>query len=233
MAYPLPSVQTTSTSVPNYRKYGIKPGEAVADVVLDSTVADSAGGHTPTFQIRPGSVVVYSTGKAAFVLATDYTNADAVTPASVLSATGITTSWNGVVITVTVGGLSKAVTIGSANTNAGTVSDLNTAFAAAAFPAVADVSASAVRIRSFVGGTLHVSSTYANTFGTAVSVATGRSIDPAVRVLEDFAYTQDINGAAINAPCKATRSGSFVAANLLNSTPEALALLVKQGATLY
>ena len=233
MSQPLPTLQTTTLSVPQYRKYGIKPGELGPEVILDSGLSDS--GSTPTFRIRPGNCVVKKTSSGTYVAANDATG-DRCGPASVSALEAASAAWNSLAITFTVdGGVPFSVTLqAGTGTNAAAVTDLNNNAIFAA-NCIADVSGGFVRIRTNPGGegaTLLVNAaSRAAAFGA--NGTGGQGTDADYVVTEDFGDTKDLNAAAVNVSVPASKCGSFVAANIINLTSEARAVLTRRGSKWY
>jgi len=236
--FPIPSrVVTTLTGYHIFIDNLIQP--QTDSVVLSSDNSDA--GSTPTHNFRAGNVVILRTSTGEYVEADD-SNADAPSVPSVSAAETADSDWQSATITVTLdGGVSIVVTLAASDdTDAEVVTKLNVDFAANSFPAIADVSATLVRIRSFAGGatrTLHVTSDLATAYGAAGLADNGT--DPDVRVTMEDAWLKDVNADAIDGPAKVTRRGHFDESELIvggsaaSSTGqhwvEAKAVLIRNG----
>lgn len=219
------------------RKEGLILGN---DVILDgSVVADSGNGLARTSLIRQGNVVCKKTSNGKYYLANDSVNGDRCAPAAVSSTGTGDGTWNSATVTVTIrGGVSLAVALSATTaTAAAAVTDLNTAFKNNAFPAVADVSATFVRIRTFEGGAdQYISaSSSANSFYGAGVTLSGVGTDADYRVIGPGGSPEEIvdllgpDAAAADAPARNAFAGQFQLSQLLNYTPESQAVLSRRG----
>lgn len=222
-----------------------KPGRVVrllqapfvpgTDVLIKSSVTDSGNSAMRTTILRPGFVVVKKTSDGLYYAATfSGSNGDRSAAASVSSATGITTSWASTTQTFVVnGGASIAVTLaGSDDTNAEVVTALNASALFHAAGLIADVSASAVRVRTTEGGA-HKSfvwtSSYADTFGTGVASAEGFGTDADYRVIEDYVDMVDESGSVADSLAKTSMAGFYDESQLINLSGDARAVLTRRG----
>lgn len=223
-----------------------KPGRVVrlypspfvpgTDVLVKSTVTDSGNTAMRTTILRPGTVLVKKTSDGLYysALFSDSNGADRSAAASVSSATGITASWASTTQTFVVnGGASTAVSMAAGDdTNAEVVTALNASALFQAAGLVADVSASAVRVRTVQGGA-HMSfvwtSSYADTFGSGVASAEGYGTDADYRVVEDYVDMLDEGAVAGNSVAKTSMSGFYDESQLLNLSGDARAVLTRRG----
>src|SRR5579859_1610578 len=226
MPQPLPNYTAIDILVPNYRKFGIKPQEQGPDIMIDSTATDGVGGHTPTFQIRPGTMVVLKTSTGTYFPAAQAgTGADTNKPAVVTSTGTGDATWNSAVMTfVLKGGQSFTVTLGGATaTAAAAATNLNAnAIFAANFVATANGSNQLV-VTTLQGGAdeyFTVSCSATSMYGNTTPNG-GQGSDADYRITEDFVYLQDENGNAINGLVMNTQvGGSFITPNLLQTNAE-------------
>jgi hypothetical protein len=207
---------------------------------MNSTVTDS--GSSPTTRLRKGNVIVYDTPSGTWFLANqvnDGAHGDRCQPASVSSTGTGDGTWNSAVVTVSAnGGPNITVTLGAATaTAAAAVTDLNNN---AEFKAIfiADVNSTFVRIRSKHAGAdqyIAASCTANSFFGAGVTM-TAVGTDAFYAVIETI-YGVDMidpmSGSATAAIADASCVGWYDTTALLNSTPESLAVLRRNGSLLF
>jgi hypothetical protein len=208
----------------------------IEDVVVDSGCTDST---TPTYRLRPGTVLVKRTSTGRYIAAND-SNADVPTQAVVTASETADGDWASATITITLNGIAL-VTVslgGSDDTDAEVVTALN-GNAIFAANCIASASGSRVIVKTLRGGAdvaLKVTSSLSTAFGASGTFASGT--DPEVAVTDDWVDLQDDAGNAINAPVKALCRGHFdlselivagTAGSLRTMAPIAYAVLAKRG----
>ena len=201
------------------------------NVVLQSDNADSG---SPTTRFRRGNVIALRTGTGEYVEAND-ANADHQDAASVntLVTNPGSGGWDGVV-TIEGNWGSFTVTLSGANSDAAVAAAIIAAAAALNPESQAPVTAadatgsvSITNIQKGAGTWLKAShATVSTMFG---SNAYDQGNDPDILVTDADADLVDENGSAASAEVQTLRRGHFIAANLLNLTAEARAVLEKRG----
>lgn len=206
-----------------------------SDVTIKSTVVDSGNGLARTSLIRSGNVVVKKTADSLYYLANDATNGDRNGPAIVTSVLGDGNAWKGATITSVInGGPGIAVTTQAGTaTVAAAATDLN-ANAIFAAQLVASTAAGKLVVKTLLGGSvmsLGISASDNTLFGASPGVL-AQGTDADYRVLEGDGLAADMLDSvavASDTPAPSSYAGAYITAQLLNSTPEALAVLARRG----
>lgn len=212
------------------------PHQPAEEVVIEAGQVDSGNTAFRTSQLRPGYVLAYDAESGKYVAAT-HADADHQTAASV--ATLITNpgsgGWDGNIVLEGHWG-SLTVALSGANTDAAVAAAIIAAAAALNPESQAPITAAdttgevtITNIDKGAGTWLKATHDAEDTvFGTAGQSSYGT--DPDILVTED--YVDTLNGAAVNvdtASGPVTRVGHYDAANLINLTAEAAAILLKRG----
>lgn len=215
------------------------PHQPAEDVLVTSGQVDSGNSAFRTTFLRPGCVLVKRTSTGKFLMAND-ANVDHQTAASVNTAVTNPGSggWDGV---VTIQGHwgSFTVTLSGSNTDAAVAAAIIAA-AAALNPesqapiTAADASGSVSITNIDKGAGTWLRASHATVTGMFTSAGKGAvGTDPEVVVTEDYVDMLSGSAAAIDGLAKVTRAGHYDAANLINPTAEAIAVLLKNGSRLY
>jgi hypothetical protein len=188
---------------------------------------------TPTYRIRAGNVMVYSTSLGKWVLTSNTTDADVATAADVAASETADADWQSKTISAyRNGALIVTVTLGGGDdTDAEIVTALN-GNAIFAANCIASASGSRVHVKllnAAPGDVLTVTSNLSTAFGANGTSDAGE--EPEFRVLIDTGYVIDpVNKTtAVDDEQRMARRGHFIEANLLGLTQVARAALIRQG----
>ncbi len=206
------------------------------DVLMASGQSSSI---TPTYRHPPGTVLIKKTGDGKYYVATDQTNSDSPSGATVTALETADDDWEDSTITLRGHWGTLTVTLATTDdTDAEVVSAINAAIAAVApeqGPVISAVVSNKVVVtnRDVGSGTwLHVLHNGCTTaFGATGTDDTGD--DPDVRVSTTWVDLQDLAGTAADGLVPTLTKGRFRTASLSSLTAEARGVLERRGSTFH
>jgi hypothetical protein len=221
------------------------PHEPAADVVIQSDQVDAGNTAFRTTFLRPGCVLAKRTSTGEYVLASD-TNADHQAAASVatIATNPGSGGWNGNLIILGHWG-TLTVALSADDTDAAVAAAIIAA-AAAVNPEQGPITAAdttgevTITNKDKGAGTWLKAyhATVSDVFNTGAGVVDGAQgaigTDPEIVVTTDYVDMLNGAGTAVDAASgPVLRAGHFDAANLIQPTAEAIAVLLKNGSRLY